>query len=94
MKIGNLLGHVLRSLFSKPTTRSFDGNDVLVPLPPRYRGKIRYSIDLCVGCLLCIKYCPSGAIIATDDKKIIINHEKCISCTQCVDICPKKALTA
>jgi formate hydrogenlyase subunit 6/NADH:ubiquinone oxidoreductase subunit I len=54
-----------------------------------------FDPELCIGCGLCNKECPSKAIemVEVDGKKKPGVHlDKCIFCYRCVDICPKKAI--
>ncbi len=46
--------------------------------------------EKCVGCLLCLKNCPTGAISGGLKKVHIINQEKCVKCGVCYDVCPPK----
>lgn len=91
---GKMLRQVLASIFKKPAT-------VLYPrakmeMPERFRGQIKFTRALCIGCRMCVRDCPAGAIniVKVADKafEAEIDLGKCIYCAQCVDSCPKKAL--
>ena len=64
-----------------------------VPVPPRYRGKIVYDRESCIGRQLCLKVCPAHAIeFLPETKRVRIYITQCIFCSQCNDICPKDSL--
>ena len=46
----------------------------------------------CIGCKLCEKNCPSGAVTVTDNIAHI-DQEKCTGCGVCAQKCPKKIIT-
>jgi NADH:ubiquinone oxidoreductase subunit F (NADH-binding)/NAD-dependent dihydropyrimidine dehydrogenase PreA subunit len=56
------------------------------------KALISYSIDpqLCGGCTVCVKNCPSSAIIGEPKKVHTIDQSKCIKCGICITICPPK----
>jgi formate hydrogenlyase subunit 6/NADH:ubiquinone oxidoreductase subunit I len=94
---GAMIRLLLQSIFKKPATTHYPyakKNDV----PDKFRGKIIFKPELCIGCKMCMKDCPSNAITITKvgEKQFDceINLAKCIYCAQCVDTCPKKALEA
>jgi formate hydrogenlyase subunit 6/NADH:ubiquinone oxidoreductase subunit I len=96
MKIGTMLGEILRSVFRKPATGKYPYTRS--PVPDRLRGRIRYNPEACTGCMLCMKDCPANAleIIAVDkpNKRFIMRFhiDRCAYCAQCVVNCRFKCL--
>ncbi len=53
------------------------------------KALISYKInESCVGCLLCLKQCPEGAISGESKKLHIIDQDKCTQCGVCFSVCP------
>jgi len=64
-----------------------------VPVPEKFRGKIFYETEKCIGCKMCIKMCPAKAIeFKEEEKKIKMYVARCIFCGQCVEVCPVDCL--
>ncbi len=89
---------VLKHLFKRPVTLEY-------PEKRRYqsdafRGKpsVKIGKDGCVGCGVCKKVCPSGAIeyIKDEGGKVVsytFDLEKCIFCGNCMYYCPHSAIS-
>jgi len=96
MRPGKMIRQLLESIFKKPVTTLYPHEKL--DMPKRFRGKLAYDAQKCIGCKLCIKDCPTGAIsitkIADKQFEAVIDLGRCIYCAQCVDSCPKKALEA
>ncbi|MHB8840277.1 MAG: NADH-ubiquinone oxidoreductase-F iron-sulfur binding region domain-containing protein [Candidatus Aquicultor sp.] len=56
---------------------------------------ITYEViqDACTGCMLCEKYCPTGAISGPKKQAHTIDDEKCVRCGLCMNVCKQKAIT-
>ncbi len=56
----------------------------------RYVHSVRLDTDKCLGCMNCIKRCPTEAIRVRKGKAKMI-HERCIDCGECIRVCPHHA---
>lgn len=85
---------VLRSLFKSPVTIKYPFEKA--NMPEKFRGELKFTSEKCIGCMLCMKDCPTNAITIkkVGDKKFEaeVDLAKCIYCGQCVDSCVRKAL--
>jgi len=64
-----------------------------IPVPEKFRGKIHYETEKCIGCKMCIKVCPAKVIeFKEEEKKIKMYVARCIFCGQCVEVCPVDCL--
>lgn len=89
-----MLKEVLGSIFKKPATNRYPAQKL--DMPERFRGKLKFYPDKCIGCKMCMRDCPTNAITITKRGENQFEAEfdlsRCIYCAQCVDTCPKKAL--
>ena len=56
----------------------------------KYVHSVRLDTDKCLGCMNCIKRCPTEAIRVRKGKAKMI-HERCIDCGECIRVCPHHA---
>lgn len=91
MKIGSMLGDIVRSLFKKPVTELYPFERR--PAPKNFRGKLYWQPEKCSGCQLCVKDCPSDALelVVLDkvNKRFVMRYhiDRCTFCNQCVKSC-------
>lgn len=96
MRIGTMFKDILKSFFTKSTTRLYPVERVAPP--ERYRGILSYNPSVCTGCTLCVKDCPSDAIelviLDRAAKQYVMKYrmDRCIYCGQCVVNCKPKGI--
>ena len=92
--LGEMIFSVLGSLFKKPATMRYPF--AKFRMPANFRGAPKFNSDKCIGCMLCIRDCPSQAITITKigEKKFeaSIDLGRCVYCAQCAETCPRKVI--
>jgi formate hydrogenlyase subunit 6/NADH:ubiquinone oxidoreductase subunit I len=92
-KISPIFKRVISLVFKKPATTKYPY--VKPKLADNYRGQLQLDNKLCIGCGLCRRDCPGGAIEMVDfygKKRPQFRLDKCLFCYQCAESCPKKAI--
>lgn len=92
------LKEALCNLFKKPVTSKYPEGKI--PTAEKYRGKIEFNNEVCIGCGMCTRVCSPGAITKTvknieGGQEITMKFDlgSCTFCAMCSDFCPKKAIT-
>ncbi|MCK9312951.1 MAG: 4Fe-4S binding protein [Methanocorpusculum sp.] len=87
-----MLKTILKQFFHEPVTTLFPEE------PPRNyagtRGHLVFDPSKCTSCTMCMKRCPSQAIIVDRAAKTwIIDRFRCVMCGNCVDVCKFDSLS-
>jgi anti-sigma regulatory factor (Ser/Thr protein kinase)/Pyruvate/2-oxoacid:ferredoxin oxidoreductase delta subunit len=56
------------------------------------RNSVRVVPELCIGCLDCLRVCPTRALRIRGGRPVILEH-LCIDCTACIQACRTGAIT-
>ncbi len=69
--------------------------DAPMPLPDGAPyGAVLVDTEACTLCLACTSLCPSGAILANEDKpQLRFQEDACLQCGLCANVCPENAIT-
>jgi 2-oxoglutarate ferredoxin oxidoreductase subunit delta len=63
------------------------------------KGKVKFDIETCKGCELCIEACPQGSlqlspkINAQGYHYAVLIQDNCTGCTNCALVCPDAVIT-
>lgn len=90
----SLLNAIIDAVIAKPDTVSYPFGKL--ELPEGYRGAIVIDPDKCIGCGLCVRDCPTGALQLEKKSRdeFILTHypARCAYCGQCEDSCRHGAI--
>jgi formate hydrogenlyase subunit 6/NADH:ubiquinone oxidoreductase subunit I len=95
---GKIVNMTIKQFFKEPATIAYPKGKM--DIADKYRGRLIYDPANCIGCNLCVRNCPAGALKITNEgtkegrkMRADLNVGHCIFCCQCVDCCPKKCLS-
>eukprot|EP00727_Mastigamoeba_balamuthi_P005953 m51a1_g1978 hypothetical protein (287) ;mRNA; r:1117377-1118237 len=58
-------------------------------------GKISVDRNACIGCHLCVRQCPTGALDVEDAGGVPVwNQSRCMGCCRCINYCPKNCINS
>jgi Na+-translocating ferredoxin:NAD+ oxidoreductase subunit B len=65
----------------------------VIPLNPEFgvegpRSVVFIDENWCIGCTLCIKVCPTDAIIGSNKRMHTVMEAECTGCELCLPVCP------
>jgi len=65
----------------------------MLPLNPEFgtEGPLTVAVideDWCIGCTLCIKACPTDAILGSNKRMHTVIEPYCTGCELCIPVCP------
>ena len=86
----SVLIEAIKNVFSRPVTRDYPKERPQAFA--RFRGKIEYYPERCVGCGLCERKCPDGSIKFVKKGEVHFDLASCLCCGLCEDVCPGKAI--
>ena len=90
----SLFNAIFNALINRPDTVAYPFGEL--ELPEGYRGAIVINPDLCTGCGLCVRDCPTGALKlvkkSRDEFKLVHYPARCAYCSQCESSCARGAI--
>jgi hydrogenase-4 component H len=89
-----LLPDLVRTLFTRRSTVRYPFEPL--ELPPYFRGRVVVDAELCRGCGVCVRDCPSTGLQLRHDGHggLCLLHypDRCANCGQCEVSCPTGAI--
>jgi coenzyme F420-reducing hydrogenase delta subunit/Fe-S-cluster-containing hydrogenase component 2 len=57
-----------------------------------FREVVSYHIepDKCLGCMICLRKCPTEAVEGGKNRIHVIHQDQCIKCGTCLEVCPPR----
>ena len=92
---GAIWRELFRNLGRKPATVMYPA--VRFDLPSAHRGRPVFEPSTCIGCMMCVRDCPSNAVkiekFVEKTYQCTFYLDRCVYCGQCAESCPRKSIT-